>query len=182
MCFPPTISGLRWKRGALSAFGRTLTYVESLILSGAADAGRLRWGMALTRSEGEVIDFDHRMEFASAASESVLPFARARQDFAGAYVDQAAGGRLVLLFTAPDEELQEEIEVSAPPWVTRSTEPRSASTVASSQTTSRVTTSALGTGEPGTYTAVTRKGCLSKVVTADRRCTSARERRRLASA
>jgi len=70
--------------------------------------------VVLTRAESESIDLDSRMTFASAVSESVLPFARSRSDFAGAYIDQAAGGRLVVLFTGADDRRDAKLRALEP--------------------------------------------------------------------
>ncbi|HEX7067571.1 MAG TPA: hypothetical protein VF295_05160, partial [Candidatus Limnocylindria bacterium] len=68
-----------------------------------SDVGSSTTGMVLTRAESDAINLDSRMTFASAVSESVLPFARSRSDFAEAYIDQTAGGQLVVLFTVADD-------------------------------------------------------------------------------
>lgn len=89
------------------------SHVLSLIASGS-DLGRAETGMVLTRVEAEAINLQSRMDFASAVSESILPFARPRADFGGAYIDQLDGGRLVLLFTGADELRDRELRAREP--------------------------------------------------------------------
>jgi hypothetical protein len=88
-------------------------YVETLIKSDS-DVGSATTGMVLTRVESDSIDLDTRMTFASAVSESVLPFARSRSDFAGAYIDQVAGGQLVVLFTGADDRRDAKLRALEP--------------------------------------------------------------------
>lgn len=86
-----------------AAFGsRTeASYVRSLIAS-PDDIGTPRWGIPLTREEERSVDVQGRMAFADAVHEELLPVAESLDSFAGAYFDQTANGRLVVLLTRQD--------------------------------------------------------------------------------
>lgn len=63
----------------------------------AADVGTARYGIPLT--EAELADFERRLEIQRIAHERLDAAARGRDDFAGRYIDQEAGGKVVVLTT-----------------------------------------------------------------------------------
>ena len=86
-------------------------YVEALRGS-PEDAGSIRFGIPLT--EEELAEVEARFTFAAATREKLLPFAESLSNFAGAYFDHQANGELVILLTAADEAVLEEIHTLAP--------------------------------------------------------------------
>lgn len=86
-------------------------YVETLQGS-ADDVGTARFGIPLTTDE--LTEVEARFIFAAATREKVLPFVEKLPVFAGAYFDHQAGGELVILLTATDQEVLEEIQALAP--------------------------------------------------------------------
>lgn len=75
------------------------TYVSWLLQSGA-DVGTTKWGIPLTATEEDLLDLPGRMQFVNEVSESLLPFAESLPSYAGAFVDQANNGDIVILLTA----------------------------------------------------------------------------------
>jgi hypothetical protein len=90
------ISAAAAERATLGLPSDTPT-VEWLLTSGQ-DVGTERWGIPMTADEERRVDLPGRMAFAQQAKEAAVPFAQKLPDFAGAYIDQAEGGKLVILF------------------------------------------------------------------------------------
>ncbi len=86
-------------------------YVEALRGS-PEDAGTARFGLPLTA--GELAEVEARYTFAAATREKVLPFVEKLPTFAGAYFDHQASGELVILLTAADQVVLNEIQALAP--------------------------------------------------------------------
>lgn len=73
-------------------------YVAQL-LSTDSNVGLDLWGIPMTAGEEAAIDLPARMAFADRVDQSVIPFLRSKDGYAGAYIDQAGGGRLIVRMT-----------------------------------------------------------------------------------
>lgn len=87
--------------------------VEAIIQSGA-DVGTDKWGIVLTAAEEAALDLPGRMRFVDELSESLLPYAAALPTYGGAYIDPAAGGRIVVHLTKADAAVTTRIRELAP--------------------------------------------------------------------
>lgn len=75
--------------------------VRSIIATGQ-DVGSERWGIVLTAAEDEMLDLPGRGDHVASVGTLVLDHIRSSDDYAGAYVDQTAGGSVVVLLTRRD--------------------------------------------------------------------------------
>lgn len=75
------------------------------LLGGEGDVGSRLWGIPMSLEEAAATDIDGRMAFAARMADRVLPYARSRPHFAGAF-DQTHAGRLVIGFVGahPEDE------------------------------------------------------------------------------
>lgn len=87
--------------------------VASLLRSGA-DVGTAKWGIALSAAEEKELDLPGRMTFVIDANERLLPYVRSLEEYAGAYVVPADGGRLVIMLTSLDPEVSARIQELKP--------------------------------------------------------------------
>lgn len=87
------------------------TYVEALKGS-SEDVGTARFGFPLTAEE--LVEVEARFTFAAATRTKLLPYVEKLPTFAGAYFDHQARGELVILLTAADETVLNEIQTLAP--------------------------------------------------------------------
>ena len=106
---------LAWASAERASLGlrADVGYVRAIV-EGGLDEGSLRWGIVLTREELEFVDLPGRMEFANAVAADVLPKLSDLPMFAGAYLDQKAEGRLVVLLTELDPATMADIEATLP--------------------------------------------------------------------
>ena len=88
-------------------------YVTWLLNSGA-DVGTGHLGIPLTAAEEAEFAFDERAAFADAVAATIIPFAERLGTYAGAYIDQPAGGGLVIVLTGPDAGAEATIAGLAP--------------------------------------------------------------------
>jgi hypothetical protein len=86
----------------------------SSLLGSDRDVGTPRWGIPMTVAEEAQIDPIGRMRYADDVDNGVLAYARSLPTFAGAYIDQQRLGRLVILLTAADPELEAKLRSLAP--------------------------------------------------------------------
>ncbi len=84
------------------------TSIDRLRVAGA-DVGSREWGIPMTAAEMDKVDLGRRMAFAHAAAVQVIPRAASAAVYAGSYIDQPAGGGLVILVTARDATLEADI-------------------------------------------------------------------------
>jgi hypothetical protein len=87
------------------------------LLGGEGDVGSRLWGIPMSLEEAAATDIDGRMAFAARMADRVLPYARSRPHFAGAYFDQTHAGRLVIGFVGPTLKMSRQSEVSREPTV-----------------------------------------------------------------
>ena len=87
-------------------------YVTELLASGTALA--LDRGLALTEDEVKELELDARAAFAHAAASSVIAYARSLPTFAGVYIDQPAGGEVVILLTEVTSAVVAELQAREP--------------------------------------------------------------------
>jgi hypothetical protein len=85
-----------------------LATVRELIESGR-DVGTADWGIVLSDAELIQLDLAGRMTFEGDVKERLLPFAEGLDTFAGAYFDQATGGRLVIQLTESSAQTRDEL-------------------------------------------------------------------------
>jgi hypothetical protein len=83
------------------------------ILETGSDIGTDRWGIVLTAEEEASLDLVGRMEFVD-LMRPAIEFAQGQPTYGGAYVDQAAGGNLVMAFTQRDKALEGELLAMVP--------------------------------------------------------------------
>src|SRR5450759_3019972 len=85
---------------ARSAFGLPVdSDTMRLISQPGVDVGSGVWGIPLSAAEEKALDLSGRMAFAEAVSEDLLPFAKSLPSYGGAWIDQLAGGGLVVALT-----------------------------------------------------------------------------------
>lgn len=97
-----TLDGGDLETRADHGFSTDLDYVLGFVAAGE-DVGTAEWGFPMTREE--VAEVERRSAFVQAAHDSgLIDRARARPDFAGAYVDHQQDGKLVILVTSDAEE------------------------------------------------------------------------------
>jgi hypothetical protein len=87
--------------------------LNTLALPGV-DVGTPSWGFPMTAAEEARLDLNGRIHFADSASRLLMPYVVALPTYAGAYVDQAGDGSLVVLLTKPDPAIAAEISRRAP--------------------------------------------------------------------
>lgn len=91
------------------------TDAESLArLAEVGDVGSAQFGIAATADELRQLDLTGRTNFQIAAKESVLPYARSLDEYAGAFFDPSQNGNLTILLTRDDPQLNAEIAFRAP--------------------------------------------------------------------
>lgn len=78
------------------------------------DVGSADWGIPMTAEEAEAVDINGRNLFVRAAHEQLVPYARSLKSFAGLYVDQLAGGDIVVQLTDINPEAVAAIQARAP--------------------------------------------------------------------
>src|SRR5262249_56811762 len=84
------------------------------LVGSAADVGTPTWGIAMTATEAARIDLPGRMRFAADLRAETLPLARSLPGFAGAWLDAAAHGELVLAFDKADPTVEAAIRERMP--------------------------------------------------------------------
>lgn len=94
--------------------------IRAATAEGLAKA-QAEWGVAMTETELASVDLQARMAFAQSVAVAVLPQAQSLDTYAGAYIDQANDGSLVILLTSRDEEAEQKLR-SLLPAPTRSIE------------------------------------------------------------
>lgn len=87
--------------------------VRSIIATGH-DVGTGRLGIVLTAAEEEMLDLPGRGDHVALVSSLVLDRIRSTPAYAGAYVDQPAGGAVVVLLTREDDAALQIIEAARP--------------------------------------------------------------------
>lgn len=65
-------------------------------------------------TQTELDEMQERWDFASATRDTVLPFVRELPTFAGAYYDHSSNGDLIILLTAAEADVRNEISSLAP--------------------------------------------------------------------
>lgn len=86
-------------------------YVQNLRGS-AEDVGSDLFNVPMTQTELD--EMQERWDFASATRDTVLPFVRELPTFAGAYYDHSSNGDLIILLTAAEADVRNEISSLAP--------------------------------------------------------------------
>lgn len=86
----------------------------SALLGSSRDVGTPRWGIAMTAEEEASIDLPGRMRFADDLEDAFLPYARSLPTFAGAWIDQASGGGVVVGLTEISPVIQKDLEALTP--------------------------------------------------------------------
>ena len=84
------------------------------LLAGREDVGTSAWGIPMTRSEADRVDLDARVRFAEVVDREIMPLLRPLSTFAGAWLDQANGGRLVVMLTRRDPGIEAEVRRRLP--------------------------------------------------------------------
>jgi len=85
-----------------------------LISQPGVDVGSGVWGIPLSAAEEKALDLSGRMAFAEAVSEDLLPFAKSLPSYGGAWIDQLAGGGLVVALTDVAPAVTEKLAALAP--------------------------------------------------------------------
>lgn len=86
-------------------------YVQNLRGS-AEDVGSDLFNVPMTQAE--VNEMQERWDFASATRDTVLPYVRELPTFAGAFYDHSSNGDLIILLTAAEADVRNEISSLAP--------------------------------------------------------------------
>ncbi len=79
-----------------------LTDVAKLVAS-PADVGTPVWGIPLTEAELDSLDIGRRNAFAGALASDLVPYVRSLNTYAGVWLDQPHGGRVVVQLTRAEE-------------------------------------------------------------------------------
>ena len=86
-------------------------YVRNLRGS-AEDVGSDLFNVPMTQAE--LNEMQGRWDFANATRDTVMPYVRELPTFAGAYYDHSSNGDLIILLTAADADVRNEISSLAP--------------------------------------------------------------------
>lgn len=84
------------------------------------DVGSGEWGFPMTEQEEAELDIPGRERFVHATQDELLPYAEKLDGYAGAWVDQAHGGRLVIGLTKVTTTIRAVLATTAP-WRSSST-------------------------------------------------------------
>lgn len=84
------------------------------LLEGAEDVGTAEVGFPLTATELASLDLVGRMTFVNDLERDVLPMLRSLSTFAGVWIDQRNGGRLVVMLTELDASVEASLKESLP--------------------------------------------------------------------
>lgn len=95
--------GLPTDPATLTALGRS-----------GADVGTAMWGIPMTAVEEQAVDILGRMTYVHELNQELLPYVRALQNYAGAYIDPAADGSLVVMLTSTDPLVERQIRALLP--------------------------------------------------------------------
>jgi hypothetical protein len=83
------------------------------ILAAGQDVGTERWGMVMTTTEEAALDMPGRAAFANELAATLVPYLESITISGGLYIDQAAGGRAVVMLTKRDPAIEAELAMIA---------------------------------------------------------------------
>lgn len=83
-----------------------VAYVQNLRGS-AEDVGSEKFNVPMTQAEND--EMQERWDFASATRDTIMPYVRQLPTFAGAYYDHSSNGDLIILLTAVDSQISDQI-------------------------------------------------------------------------
>lgn len=98
------------------AFGLPTDPVTLLRLTrDAQDVGTADWGMPMTAAEEAEVDMPGRTAFADQVARTVLPAVRSWPTYGGAWIEQRAGGSLVVALTTSNDQRDRPLRASCRP-------------------------------------------------------------------